>query len=111
MKLINKKHDPIPSGAVYIGRGSKYGNPFSHLSYGKAVVQVGTRDLAIKMYLSWILGDKDLIKLVSERGGPLPPTHEDIQELEGKDLVCWCSPLPCHGQVLMELINNAARKQ
>jgi len=28
-----------------------------------------------------------------------------LPELRGKDLVCWCSPLPCHADVLLELAN------
>lgn len=29
----------------------------------------------------------------------------DIVELEGKDLVCWCAPKPCHADVLLEIAN------
>lgn len=29
----------------------------------------------------------------------------DIHELKGKDLVCWCTPGPCHGDILLELAN------
>ncbi|GAG87489.1 unnamed protein product, partial [marine sediment metagenome] len=31
--------------------------------------------------------------------------HLDPTELKGKDLVCWCAPLPCHADVLLELAN------
>lgn len=27
-------------------------------------------------------------------------------ELRGKDLVCWCAPLPCHADILLELANE-----
>lgn len=30
----------------------------------------------------------------------------NLEELRGKTLVCWCSPLPCHGDVLLELLGN-----
>jgi len=30
----------------------------------------------------------------------------DIEELRGKDLVCWCAPLPCHADILLELAND-----
>jgi hypothetical protein len=26
--------------------------------------------------------------------------------LRGLDLVCWCAPLPCHGDVLLRLANE-----
>ena len=31
--------------------------------------------------------------------------EETVKELAGKDLVCWCAPLPCHADVLLELAN------
>jgi Domain of unknown function (DUF4326) len=31
-----------------------------------------------------------------------------LPELRGKTLVCWCAPLPCHGDVLVELANLMA---
>ena len=30
----------------------------------------------------------------------------DLKELEGKILGCWCKPLACHGDVLLELIEK-----
>lgn len=30
----------------------------------------------------------------------------DLNELVGKTLVCWCSPQPCHGDVLLELLRE-----
>jgi len=34
---------------------------------------------------------------------------QDLGELKGKDLVCWCSPLPCHGDILLELANKCIK--
>jgi hypothetical protein len=31
---------------------------------------------------------------------------KDVDELRGRDLVCWCAPEPCHGDVLLRLANN-----
>ena len=33
------------------------------------------------------------------------PLSDDLEELRGKDLVCWCAPLPCHADVLLRLAN------
>jgi hypothetical protein len=30
----------------------------------------------------------------------------DIEELREKDLVCWCAPKPCHGDLLVRLANQ-----
>ncbi|MBW9064637.1 DUF4326 domain-containing protein [Rhizobium herbae] len=27
-------------------------------------------------------------------------------ELAGKDLVRWCAPLPCHGDVLLDMVQH-----
>lgn len=72
--------------SVYIGRPSKWGNPF--------VIGIdGTRDEVIDKYIDWIITQSDLIE-------------EMKKELTGKHLICWCAPLPCHGDVILNLINQ-----
>jgi Domain of unknown function (DUF4326) len=39
------------------------------------------------------------------RSGPL---WDELPELEGKILACWCKPEPCHGDVLLRLIEERA---
>lgn len=110
-KVYNKKHNDAPPEAVYIGRGSVYGNPFTHLTYGQAVVITPDRETAVRYYRLWVNGDPDLIKRVNEAsrrkyGKPwLPPTPEEIAQLRDKDVVCWCAPQACHGDVLIEMAN------
>ena len=84
-KVYNKRDKNIPSGAVYVGRPSKWGNPFK-------IGEHGTREQVIEAYRLWIL-----------RGNPL---KDKLSELKGKDLVCWCAPKPCHADVLLELANR-----
>ncbi len=68
---------------VYIGRPSKWGNPFS-------IGQDGSRDEVIEKYRLWILTQPDL--------------RAALPELEGKILGCWCAPQACHGDVLVALL-------
>lgn len=78
MKVVNinsEKYD------VYIGRPSKWGNPFSAEEYG--------RTEAIKKYKEYILNTPELLY--------------SLHELDGKILGCYCKPLSCHGDVLVEL--------
>jgi Domain of unknown function (DUF4326) len=35
-----------------------------------------------------------------------PELMNALDELRGRDLVCWCAPLACHGDVLIELANR-----
>jgi hypothetical protein len=70
---------------VYIGRPSKWGNPF-------VVGKDGTREDVVAKYRTWILKQPKLLK--------------DLWELKGKALGCWCAPQACHGDVLCELIEE-----
>jgi hypothetical protein len=75
---------------VYIGRGSPWGNPFSHLPDTAAEWLVSTREEAIEKYRQYILSRPDLL--------------ERLKELKGKRLGCWCKPKSCHGEILLELL-------
>lgn len=73
---------------VYIGRGSKWGNPF--------IIGVdGTREVVIQKYKKWIKKKPELLK--------------DLPELKGKILGCYCAPKACHGDILIELIKEYQR--
>lgn len=82
---------------VYIGRGSIYGNPYSHKDGTKAQFKVGTRDEAVDKYRSWLW--------VQIREGAI--TKEMLLELDSKRLACYCSPQRCHGDILMAAIEWA----
>ena len=90
-KVWNRRDPACPKGAVYVGRPSKWGNPFSHLPKSIARYRVKTRDESITAYRHMLLNAPHLLK--------------DLPELKGKDLVCWCAPAPCHADILVELAN------
>lgn len=70
---------------VYIGRPSKWGNPF-------VIGKDGNRDDVVRKYEEWIKGQPELLA--------------DLFSLKGKVLACWCSPAACHGDVLARLANE-----
>ena len=70
------KHD------VYIGRPSKWGNPF-------VIGKDGTREQVIQKYRNWLMTQPSLLAA--------------LPELKGRTLGCWCSPDACHGDLLAEL--------
>lgn len=120
----------MPAGAVYVGRPSRWGNPWQitvlppthesiypwnrvhHVtedrSIGSFVVPKTARKVATRQFYS------DLVN------GYLDFTVEDVErELAGRDLACWCPPTPltrngsldwlglgCHAEVLLELANR-----
>jgi hypothetical protein len=88
-RVVHCKKEPYD---VYIGRPSKWGNPFSHKEGTLAKFKFLSRQEAIDAYRKWI----------TEGGG----RHllEDLHELRGKTLGCWCKPQSCHGDVLADLV-------
>lgn len=85
-RVHNTYHRTAPPDAVYIGRGSPFGNPFI---MGKD----GDRDQVSDLYEEWVASQPDLIKKIKT-------------ELKGKDLVCFCHPKRCHGDFLIKLANE-----
>ena len=81
-KVHNKYHNTAPSDAVYIGRGSPWGNPYPIIP-GKQ-----TRDEVCDEFERVIL-----------------PTL-DMSSLRGKDLVCFCKPKRCHGDAILKKANS-----
>lgn len=79
--VLNKRKHVIPRGSVYIGRGSAYGNPF-RLGID------GTRDEVCDRFEREIL-----------------PTL-DLRPLIGRDLVCFCAPLRCHGNAILRAVRD-----
>ena len=88
-RVLNKHTDVIPAGAKYIGRGSKWGNRF-------IIGRDGDRATVIARYERWLADQHDLLRA--------------LDELRGRDLVCFCAPKPCHGHLLHRLA-NATREE
>lgn len=96
----------MPEGAVYVGRPSKWGNPFRlvsanriHDPYGNEwdCAQGEARGVAVRLFREYMWDHFDGEALV--------------KALAGKDLACWC-PLdqPCHADVLLEIANRCAHE-
>ena len=96
-KLYNKRGGNAPFNGVYIGRPSKWGNPYSHMPDTLAINRVASRDEAVDAYEKALYAQ--LIKNPSLLG-------TIKRELGGKDLVCWCAPQKCHGEVLLKIANQ-----
>lgn len=82
-----------PEEYVFIGRPSKWGNPFSHLEHSRAEKRVATRKDAVLAYEKYLLGRADLMAA--------------LKELKGKTLVCYCAPQLCHGHILAKYADKA----
>jgi Domain of unknown function (DUF4326) len=83
-RVLNKHKAGRPADAVYIGRGSKWGNPFR-------IGPDGDRATVIAKYERWLRDQHHLLRA--------------LDELRGRDLVCFCAPARCHGDLLLRLAN------
>jgi len=97
-RVFNKNHKGTPAAAVYVGRPSEWGNPFSHLPGTTAAWRVSSRDESVSRYREWIS-----TRIATEHGFREKLTNS----LGGKDLECWCAPHACHADVLLELANQS----
>lgn len=93
--LVNLNKEPYD---VYIGRGSKWGCPFTTIkdrpTLAKEIVQ--TKEEALEKYKQYVLSNSELMG--------------SLHELEGKTLGCFCKPEKCHGDVLLELLTQKKLK-
>ena len=77
------EHGPVHDNTVLIDRRTKWGNRFR-------IGRDGTRGEVIARYRA------DLWRRI--RAGEI--TLEELAEMDGMWLACWCAPQPCHGHVL-----------
>jgi hypothetical protein len=91
MNIVNIKDrrygnaEVIEGSTVYVGRPSKWGNPY-------VIGRDGDRDEVIDKFRVWAWSLNNSEWRASVR-----------RELKGKTLECYCHPLPCHAQVLIEI--------
>jgi len=71
---------------IFIGRPSPFGNPFK-------IGRDGTRAQVIEKYRVYLSQKPDLVEKAR-------------RELKGQNLLCFCAPDLCHGDVLLALVNS-----
>ena len=102
--VVNKYTHAPTEHDVYIGRGSVFGNPYTHLpSSRKDAIKVKTRAEACAQYQKHfmaqtaVIARKELLQLINK-----------VINNEPVNLVCFCSPKQCHGDYLKQVIDEAA---
>ena len=83
-KVLNKYKLENETG-IYIGRPSVWGNPFS-------IGKDGNREEVIYKYRNYINENEEL-------------KNKARQLLRDKNLICFCAPKACHGDILLEIAN------
>jgi hypothetical protein len=102
----------MPEGAVYVGRPTRWGNPFSIEKHGRIA--------ALEYFRLYLTGHFELVprhahreyraaekRLYGRCPAALFPGEIAAIFLRGRDLACWC-PLdqPCHADVLLDVANR-----
>lgn len=89
-KLVNyRTYNLDKSKVIPIDRRSIFGNKY-------VIGKDGTREKVIEKY------KVDFYKRLENEDG----FKEKVLELAGETIICWCTPLPCHGDVIIEYLEG-----
>ena len=95
----------MPENTIYVGRRSKWGNPFQ-------ITALVKREKAVEFYKECILNNTMAYYYFDEIYATEIYNHfkyisENLHTLKGKNLACWCSlKFMCHADVLLQLAND-----
>lgn len=108
----------MPEGAIYVGRPTKWGNPFKVVAHdGLDAVDYWIETPDGKRWLDRPLSAHQAhavaVELFETHIGAMGSYEYEAEQwqelgaLAGRDFVCWC-PLdrPCHADVLLEIANG-----
>ena len=107
IQLRRSKGWRMPGNTVKIDRTTKWGNPFP-------VTPELTREQSIALYEKMMAGKpaKDGPLTVAQQRETRALILDNVGELAGKNLACWCSlDGPCHGDVLLKLANSRTKQR
>lgn len=79
----------MPAGAVYIGRPTLLGNPYT-------IGRDGSRDEVVEKYREYFA------RMLRQPGF----VDRVLRYVGDFDLACWCPPKPCHGEVILSWLNS-----
>lgn len=107
---INKENHSDKKNNFYIGRGSIFGNPFTHdgVKTNLAKLSFKTREEAIeayKLYFDEMYETDEIFASEFNKIYELYKNGEDIY------LQCFCKPLPCHGDYIAEKLQKKLIKE
>lgn len=78
----------MPPNTIYIGRPTKWGNPFTLTQRG------GDRPSCVDAYREWL---RETLKL----------DPHFLDALRGRNVACWCRlDVDCHGDILLQMANK-----
>ena len=100
--VVNKyKHTPTEND-VYIGRGSVLGNPFTSIKdrQTKAEFICENREESVESFRKYLLSK------INKKDKEVCDELNKIYKMKEVNLVCFCKPKSCHGDIIKEVIEN-----
>lgn len=106
-----------PENTKYVGRPTKFGNPF-RLTKDGYIQAYSTNRTIFNKWIMWSINggfeQKDIVELYEiwikgnlQKEHPYLPTPPILDELKGKNLSCFCSlNVPCHADILLEQLRS-----
>lgn len=90
MALVNlRKYRGRLADVQRIDRMTKWGNPYLI----DPPYRHRDREHALFLYRQWLKGRLEI-------------EPDFLEPLRGKTLACWCTPLPCHGDIILEMLEG-----
>jgi hypothetical protein len=88
----------MPDNTIYVGRPSRYGNPWAIGEWGPLDRKAPDAEGAVELFRA-MLSDDEMRAAAKYR--------IDLKALRGKNLACWCAlDKPCHADILLEIAND-----
>ena len=97
----------MPADTVYVGRPTRWGNPFIVDSERGQHAPYNDFRKNVDLWKNWPVKDRATAAKAYREMVGIRLSYLDVRELRGKNLACWC-PLdqPCHADVLLEIANS-----
>ncbi len=105
----NHYHKENPEKDIYIARPSLLGNPWSHLdSNFEGAKKTKTRKEAVDNYIQYFIQQYKNNKEFKEIIDDLVTLHKNNEDI---NLICYCAPNMCHGDVIKKFIEYKSNKE
>lgn len=91
MKVVNCRKVPSDFNTICIDRTTIFGNPFR--------MKIDSEDERLRVIDEFKIWFEKKVECDLE-------FRKKVLELRGHDLACWCSPKPCHGEVIIAWLNK-----
>lgn len=106
VKVVNKKTHKPTDDDVYIGRGSIFGNPFDFRcsNHPQVIYHLDSREKCVESYKFHFL------KMLKDDSNFLNGVNDMVEKLKSGgcvNLVCYCAPEKCHGDVIKEYLEES----